>query len=86
MENQRNLLTICPEKSVVWLELTCKVKSAKSESKKVNRLYVTLNFVPIKKKNRFISQNNLCDALVKCIMQGGIRSHEVIGLDKLLFN
>ena len=37
-----------PENSLVWLEFRCKMKRAEDESKRVGRLYVTLNFVPIK--------------------------------------
>lgn len=36
-----------PENSLVWLEFRCKVKWAEDESKRVDRLHVTLNFVPI---------------------------------------
>lgn len=37
-----------PENSLVWLEFRCKMIRAEDESKRVGRLYVTLNFVPIK--------------------------------------
>lgn len=36
---------------IVWAELRYKVKREEDESKTVSRLYVTLNFVPIKKNH-----------------------------------
>lgn len=41
-----------PENSFVWLELRYKIKREEDESKKVSRLYVVLNFVPVKKSLR----------------------------------
>lgn len=42
---------ICPERSA---RTYMQIKSAESESKNVNRLYITLNFVSIKKNNHLV--------------------------------